>query len=890
MRLPAPLSRRFWKRRIALVFLAGLGVAAQPGIAWSAAASPDIHAQLQVEQAETQRLMRELLKANPTAETVRAITEDAPEKTLQTVEESRSLWRGGKRPPNFDEFVRIVTQNMADLYPRQRQAFEQSKLITPEQLLNPNLRSVRELVLVWGKGCVAAETLIENAATGETRTAQDWANSGLPLLVRSWDGVKEVLRPSSPVYRKGVAPILRVVLSDGRCFRVTAKHRCLTPSGWGYLGDLSAGSQVLARSLPATSQMPSQLRDRRHTEASGTHDYFEIESITPDGEEDFYDLTVSGTHCYFDAQGVLHHNSGKDWVCALLSAWAFLVLCSLEQDPAIYFAQNDWIKNLGPYSRLSIINVATSEKQAVSVYFKQYFLQFLGHPIFTEIIRETNWGDQAKPPPSEQLVHYRRNPLTKARYESVGVYPMHSRAAGVEGHNCFMWLMDEADALFDASGKSVAEALHSLFRSSAASRFKNWTGFVISYPRLKGGFMLRLKEFGDKMIASRPLSPRWYTDLATTQEVNPNFDLNDPEVQEDFERNPAVARAMYFCQPMETEEAFLEFPELFDVCVDPKRQPIARVGIEHLDLPVRGEDRSNYYLKVTIGDIRRVPGHRYVMTGDAGRKKDSFVMNVWHWDGQSDAFPWLCPECGADIELRSMGAYRQCHRGERKALGVEVECGGCARTPMEIVAPGGAAAAYSGGLAGHGTVLVSGWWERESRDDGSTMMVGGQPLQVAKLYQDLIVRVVPKRATHYNPEHQLGRNRVVFFPATGEVALQACHALEPEAARFDPWQAVDIIDRLRAEWGGDVEEFKMTTPEQLRMYTWSRKMIEGNFVTFLDDSVQTREWKRLQLVNGGTKVDHPKGEGESNDIAFCGAGAIWTCSTRIDNRLSVSWI
>ncbi|HKD55440.1 MAG TPA: replicative DNA helicase [Steroidobacteraceae bacterium] len=132
---------------------------------------------------------------------------------------------------------------------------------------------------------------------------------------------------SDKVWKVGRRPVFKVQLACGRSIRATAEHRLLSGAGWATVAALKTGDRLaLARRVPepvqpqpwndyeaSRPQMASyaKLLNSAELEQWSTSDLFwdRIVDITPDGEEDVFDLTVPGPACWL-ADGVASHNSG----------------------------------------------------------------------------------------------------------------------------------------------------------------------------------------------------------------------------------------------------------------------------------------------------------------------------------------------------------------------------------------------------------------------------------------------------------------------------------------------------------------------------------------------------------------------------------------------------
>ena len=143
---------------------------------------------------------------------------------------------------------------------------------------------------VGGRGCVAADTLIE----------------GTPVADRSQSGLVRTLAGptlAGASFLKGRAPLYRVATRSCAKVTVTLQHRFLTPTGWRPLASLHVGAAVAA---------DGTLCD--HADF-GRPDWDYIVSIEYVKDGDYYDLHVPFWN-HYAAAGLIHHNSGKSWVGA----------------------------------------------------------------------------------------------------------------------------------------------------------------------------------------------------------------------------------------------------------------------------------------------------------------------------------------------------------------------------------------------------------------------------------------------------------------------------------------------------------------------------------------------------------------------------------------------
>jgi hypothetical protein len=763
-------------------------------------------------------------------------------KARESLSLSADLWIDGVEPMPFDEFC--VALDGSPMFPRQRKAFEDTGMLSAYNLIKPE-RNVQTWVLCWGKGCLAAESLIRNEATGETRTAKEWAELNCSLTVLSLDGDRVGTAWSSPVYKIGSEPLYDVTLADGRQFRATAGHRCLTQDGWKAVDALIVAVDHL-RCLPpagAESDYPDTISTL-------------ITSIECAGFGDFYDLSVPQTECYFDAGGVLHHNSGKGFLCAKFIAWAAYVVLHIKGDPAMYLG-------LAKESKLACMNVAPSEDLARDVFFKD-LKRFIGHKMFSRFIEKPR--EQIL---TDKIVFYRQG-SGSLPYEVLTLYSKHSRAAGLEGQNLLLWVMDEADDFVDTDKHSNADKIHSIFRSSCTTRMGDrWIGMVISYPRTQEGFMMRLLE-------RAKTSPAFYWDKAASWEVRPTISRETQTVRDDYADDPRLAAAYYECIPLQIGEAFFEFDERIDEAVDNTREPVAYVMDDTLELP-SDNGKVGHYVTALLGHVNPVPGHTYFMGVDSGLVSDAYALSIFHTDDSAESVGFLCPRCGNDAENRQWATYKQMPVMTKFTWTPEVTvmCGSCYEEPMVY-----------GPIPG-GIYRLDAWWVRgdltkDSGADSELIIDGsGHTYDLPHVYEDLLIQIKPTKATRPGE-----KNRPVYFPGVQTLCQALMEQLPVQQARFDPWNTAQITQSLIEATGRDIDKISFSAPDQYRRARLVKAMLYAGKITLLPNTARDKEWKQLQRVGSG-KVNHPTPG--SKDLFDAESVAIWCAATSRCGQIAVTW-
>jgi hypothetical protein len=567
-----------------------------------------------------------------------------------------------------------------------------------------------------------------------------------------------------------------------------------------------------------------------------------VVAVVPHNYTYIYDLTVPLSHNFFDANGVLHSNSGKDYLSAKLVAWLAWILMQLREDPATTFSKLKGIE-LAPGSHIDIVNIAPTKDLARTVFF-EYLRSFLKSPLF----------DEFKPRTNADAVWFARYP--------VRCFSMCSNAAGLDGKNPFAWVMDEADAFKDATGNSNAEILHGILRKSSYTRFRSlMVGVAISFPRIEDGFMLRLK----KRAEARP--DLFYVDLAGTSVVRPDFDMSDPQVQEEFAYNPAEANAQYNCMPMAGEDVFFTgAKDILPRLIDDSRIPCV---VTHETAPEVTVDNGDVirYVCAEIDTIERQAGATYFLTIDAAQSGDSYGLCLGHIDTSADAVDWLCSRCGRDDTLLAMATY------ERMAV----------NTPQpDPDNPGKTTNLQYCGACGYSTINFPGQgnrgWFKRKPNQGREISIGGGSCQLPHWYEDLLLELRPKQSSR-----QGGPVDEVYFEGVQEICLQVIRGLQVFQMRTDPWQTIQMVQSLRVSTGIDVQPMSFAMPEQFRRAQLFRVMLNSHLLTFRPNTTRDREVCRLQRQ--GARIDHPKGG--SKDLYDAESQNVWLAACAHDSSVEI---
>jgi hypothetical protein len=241
----------------------------------------------------------------------------------------------------------------------------------------------------------------------------------------------------------------------------------------------------------------------------------EIESIECVGEEDFYDLEVPETHNYL-AQDILHHNSGKDFICVRIIAYtAYFLMCLKSPQKYFKFADNEPI---------DLVNVSVSGDHAKKVFFTR----------LTQAVKNTINPESGKNWFEEKGMDLRDGKdvqtATIKFKKNITAHSLNSQRYTGEGKNILLAVFDEVGEFKPHKAKELYENLWFTAQSRWGRRENSPFRIVlISYLRDENDFMNfhwdETKE-DNKVFKSRKC----------TWEVRPDKSREDFEAA--FKKNP----------------------------------------------------------------------------------------------------------------------------------------------------------------------------------------------------------------------------------------------------------------------------------------------------------------------------------------------------------------
>jgi hypothetical protein len=268
----------------------------------------------------------------------------------------------------------------------------------------------------------------------------------------------------------------------------------------------------------------------------------------------------------------LGKGSGKDHVSRVSLAYISYLLHCLR-DPLEYFG-----KAAGVY--IDLVNLAVNAKQAQQVFFDPLKNLLLASP----------WANDVGFEPRVQEIFWFDRP--------VRMFSGHSEAEGWEGYEVLTVVLDEISAFktdVELKGqlrnKGSASEIYEMARASITSRFPSVGKVVLlSFPRFKGDFIQQryksvlddLAEQGGVLLDEKFGNRGGYREAqswalkAATWEVNPT--RHKEEFENEFRRDPIMARARFMCEPPEMVDAYFRDPESVRTAFRFKQPPIDEEG------------------------------------------------------------------------------------------------------------------------------------------------------------------------------------------------------------------------------------------------------------------------------------------------------------------------
>ena len=537
--------------------------------------------------------------------------------------------------------------------------------------------------------------------------------------------------------------------------------------------------------------------------------------------------------------------SGKDLLSSWVLSWLAFVVLSLR-DPWAYFksAQGE------PFD---ILNIATTAPQAKTVWFEKIKARMKRHCF-----------NQFGPTIGNELIYFRRKvegfnePLTVLQLHSC-----HSEHESWEGKNVLAFVMDEADAFEDKSGKSNAEACYSTLTSSAATRFgSRWLGFVLSFKRSRDGFMARLEKESQDALDM-------VFDQAKTWEVLPWRSRKEPEIERAYQHDPVDARCRYENIAPAVVGAFFEYEERLEQCIDRIRQPVAEVEeiVTQSTIAVTGLTRQ--WIGLNLSNIVGDKSRWYFIHGDPGETGASFGLCMCHVESTRG----VCRGHGQNGDMDGDVLINTDGMPLPRRIVTYFDSTG-KQAGQTMTDPQGR----------HVVWLPSGQYTYRFEDSHGVVRSEVKPVLVeagvewlvdmagdnggeASLETRFIFPVVEDLVLEWRPREDMP----VDFDNVEQVIKQLCQAFNVYQVTFDSFSSTQIIRNLVGV-GINAENMQFTNPRQMAMYKSLRQLVYAGMVSLLDHERANWQVRHVRCTNN-VKIE--AAEGGHKDLADARAAATY---------------
>jgi hypothetical protein len=311
--------------------------------------------------------------------------------------------------------------------------------------------------------------------------------------------------------------------------------------------------------------------------------------------------------------------AGKDQIAVLMILYIVYVLLNLK-NPQRFLGVPD-------NADIDLLNVASSREQADTVFFHMMKISIQNWSWLKaryDIQSSGRFYSSSSDKMSDDKVIITNDAVVFPH--NIRAFSWSSEGETMEGKSLLVFVMDEADAFKTGSETRNADKIFRICRTSATSRFKKkHKGFVISYPRAKNGFILKLYEKTKSFLSV-------YSDLAKTWEVKPRhlfseetFEFEGHQVPidfyDDFRLDPIGSKRAYMCEAPMAEQTFFE---------DPSKVDAAAVQMSGPALFEFKDSAKDGFVRKVITRSPYLPDRsiQHILVLDLGIKKDPTALTL----------------------------------------------------------------------------------------------------------------------------------------------------------------------------------------------------------------------------------------------------------------------
>lgn len=349
--------------------------------------------------------------------------------------------------------------------------------------------------------------------------------------------------------------------------------------------------------------------------------------LGPDPKKVFTEHRVKNVMAILAGKG-----SGKDLCTSNFLNWVFYLLLCME-NPTDYFGL------LGPEEKIDIVNVAQNQGQSIRVFFKRFTDRIKRWPWLKKHYQIEDHKKILNPELTEprDTVHILDASLTLDN-NPIRFWSLHSGSQSYEGFNILCFVIDEGSAfpnyvMYDKDGNEIirsrADDMLDVLKSSAESRNWEWFGFLISYPREKNCFQMRMYREGqeeDSNIMSCKYSQ--FECLPPSKYSGEWVEWQGYRIPKErlktAKKDPADFKLKYLCEVEETARKF--FNKAFvDEVFDSSLQFIGEFQDE-----VKETENHRLYTYKYLDHWNNHPMYDYVLAGDYSTVNDRTSMAIGH--------------------------------------------------------------------------------------------------------------------------------------------------------------------------------------------------------------------------------------------------------------------
>jgi hypothetical protein len=267
-----------------------------------------------------------------------------------------------------------------------------------------------------------------------------------------------------------------------------------------------------------------------------------------DEPNDYYDLSVEDTECYF-ANGVLHHNSGKDRTISKILTYAIYKLLCMR-NPQRFLGLNDTDVD-GPESSIDVGNVSLNARLAKDVFFKNFVAMIKAT---TNPKTGNNWFE-------EHGLNFKKDILTREIKfpKCITTYSLDSEEYTGEGLNLLLTVFDEVGGFEPKKAGDLYRALTSTQKTRFGDKRKT---LLLSYKRDDNDFMMiRYNQAAAEKRTFRVKAATWLWNIKRSKD----------DFIDDYIKNPEESKRIYECEGTTAEEGYFKYKQRIKESVNPNR-------------------------------------------------------------------------------------------------------------------------------------------------------------------------------------------------------------------------------------------------------------------------------------------------------------------------------